>query len=43
MTILDADGKEMQKVTIEDVVKMVSDHMFGHIAKIEEIKEKHGV
>jgi len=43
LTILDADGKEMQKVTIEDVVKMVSDHMFGHIAKIEEIKEKHGV
>ena len=43
MTILDADGKEMQKLTIEEVIRLVNDHMFGHIAKIEEIKKKHGL
>ena len=41
--IVDSDGKELQKVSAGQIIKMLGEHMEEHIAKIEEIKKIHGI
>jgi hypothetical protein len=41
--IVDSDGKELQKVSAGQIINMLGEHMEEHIAKIEEIKNMHGI
>lgn len=43
VVIVDSDGKELQKVSAGQIVYMLGEHMEEHIAKIEEIKNIHGI
>ena len=41
--ILDSEGREVQKVTVGQIVNMLSEHLFGHVEAIEDIKRIHGI
>lgn len=43
VVIVDEGGKEVQKVTVGQMVHMVAEHLLEHVRVIERIKEKHGV
>ena len=41
--IVDSDGKEMQKIDVGQIIKMLGEHMQEHIDKIKEIKQINGI
>jgi hypothetical protein len=43
IVIVDEQGKEVQKVTIGQIVNMVTEHLLEHVDAIEDVKRKHGI
>ena len=43
IVIVDGQGQEVQKVTVGQIVNMVTEHLFEHVEAIEDIKRKHGI
>ena len=43
IVIADEQGQEVQKVTVGQIVNMVTEHLLEHVEAIEDIKRKHGI
>jgi len=43
IVIVDEQGQEVQKVTVGQIVNMVTEHLLEHVDAIEDIKRKHGI
>ena len=43
VTIVDEHGREVQKVTVGQIIKMVAEHLMEHVEAIECVKQKYGV
>lgn len=43
VTIIDSHGNEMQKLSMEQIIRMISEHLDEHINTIENIRQKHGI
>jgi hypothetical protein len=41
--IVDPQGKELQKVSAEQIIRMTSEHLAEHVAAIEAIRRQHGI
>jgi hypothetical protein len=43
IAILDERGQEVQRVTVGQIIGMVTEHMIEHVTAIENIKQRHGI
>ena len=43
VTMLDSDGKELQKISAGQIIKMLGDHLEEHIETIQRIKKQHNI
>ena len=43
IVIVDEHGKEVQAVTLGQIISMVAEHSMDHVAAIESIKKEHGL
>lgn len=43
IVIVDEQGQEVQKVTLGQIINMVTEHLLEHVEAIESIKRKHGI
>ncbi len=43
VVIVDEHGKEVQAVTLGQIIGMVGEHLMEHVAAIEGVKKRHGV
>ena len=43
IVIVDEQGKEVQKVTVGQIIHMVTEHLLEHVVAIEGIKQKYGI
>ncbi len=43
VVIVDSQGQEVTKVSAEQIIRMISEHLNEHVAEIEAIKRQHGL
>jgi hypothetical protein len=43
VVIVDEHGKEVQAVTLGQIISMVAEHMMDYVAAIEGVKKSHGL
>ena len=41
MVIVDSQGQEIQGVSAEQIIRMISEHLLEHVTAIEAIKRQH--